>query len=110
MRNSSFCFPVHRLNADLTADDSLLIYSKKFFFHSHGFEKELIDICTVDRLRSAFDTCRLIANVVIWNLFDMPSTILAEWTLAAKPKLSEGITDNNEQKYDMISIVIWMFA
>jgi hypothetical protein len=43
-------------------------------------------------------------------MFDMPSTILAEWTLAAKPKLSEGITDNNEQKYDMISIVIWMFT
>lgn len=39
-------------------------------------------------------------------MFDMPSTNLAEWTVAAKPKLSEGIIDNNEQKYDMISIAI----
>jgi hypothetical protein len=30
-------------------------------------------------------------------MFDMPSTNLAEWPVAAKPKLSEGIIDNNEQ-------------
>jgi hypothetical protein len=39
-------------------------------------------------------------------MFDMPSTNLAEWPVAAKPKLSEDILDNNEQKYDMISITI----
>jgi hypothetical protein len=30
--------------------------------------------------------------------------------LAVKAKLSEGIIDNNEQKYGMISIVVCMFV
>jgi hypothetical protein len=50
MRNSSFCFPMHRLNADLTVDLIAYWFIRRSFFYSHGFDKELIDMCTVDRL------------------------------------------------------------
>ena len=47
--------------------------SKKHFIYSYGFDKELVDICTLHRLhnfwKATLDTCRLIANVVIWNKY-----------------------------------------